>query len=291
MDKAFRLLAICTIALAFAAASIAWAQTYMTVDYPGATDSSLNGGPNPQGAAVGSYDAPGIAHGGFVYYRGTFTPVDVPWAGPDGTIPFAITPEGAVVGGYLDRDDNEHGFLLQNGRYSTIDYPGAAQTEIDGISPSGEMVGTICVDADCNDERSFLRSRTGQFISFRPPGAQASWSGPINPPGVSVGAYYTDSGEHGYVQYRGRFATIDFPGPGNYGTACDGINPQGDIVGWYHDSSGARHGYLLRGRIFTSFDFPGATATSAQGINSRGTIVGAYGDTAGHVHGFVRTPR
>ena len=37
--------------------------------------------------------------------RGAFTQVDVPWAGPDGTIPFWITAEGAVVGFYFDPAD------------------------------------------------------------------------------------------------------------------------------------------------------------------------------------------
>lgn len=92
MTKAFRLLAICTIAAALAASSIAWAQTYTTVDYPGADDTSLNGGPNPQGAAVGSYDAPGIAHGGFVVRNGMFTPIDVPVAGPDAPPRFISLP-------------------------------------------------------------------------------------------------------------------------------------------------------------------------------------------------------
>ena len=32
------------------------AQTYRTVDYPGALDTSLNGGPNIEGDSVGSYE-------------------------------------------------------------------------------------------------------------------------------------------------------------------------------------------------------------------------------------------
>ena len=36
MSKAFRLSVLCMITVAFATSSIAWAQTYTTVDYPGA---------------------------------------------------------------------------------------------------------------------------------------------------------------------------------------------------------------------------------------------------------------
>ena len=42
---------LCTISVAFA--SIASAQTYTTIDYPGAIATTLNGGPNPQGTSVG----------------------------------------------------------------------------------------------------------------------------------------------------------------------------------------------------------------------------------------------
>ena len=54
MSKILRFLAICTTCVAFATLSIAWAQTYTTFDFPGATATTLNGGPSPQGTSVGS---------------------------------------------------------------------------------------------------------------------------------------------------------------------------------------------------------------------------------------------
>ena len=64
MNKVLRFLAICTIGAAFATLSIAWAQTYTTVDFPGATATTLNGGPDPQGTSVGSWtDTGGVTHG------------------------------------------------------------------------------------------------------------------------------------------------------------------------------------------------------------------------------------
>jgi len=53
--KVFRFLAICTIGAAFATLSIAWAQSYTSVDFPGAAATELIGGPNPQGTSVGAY--------------------------------------------------------------------------------------------------------------------------------------------------------------------------------------------------------------------------------------------
>jgi len=169
MTKAFRLLAICIISVAFATSSIAWAQTYTTVDYPGADDTSLNGGPNAQGVAVGSFDAPGIAHGGFTYRRGVFTPVDVPWAGPLGTVPWSLNQD-TIVGQYYDQHGAQHGFTLRNGRYTTVDFPRVAGTELIGINPEGDITGQYCRDVECNDFHSLVRTRTGQSSASTHPG-------------------------------------------------------------------------------------------------------------------------
>jgi hypothetical protein len=65
MIKVFRFWAICSIGVAFATSSIAWAQTYTAVNYPGAALTELIGGPNPQGTSVGGYTltAGGALHG------------------------------------------------------------------------------------------------------------------------------------------------------------------------------------------------------------------------------------
>jgi hypothetical protein len=290
MSKIFRLLVVYAIGVACAGPSIAWAQTYITVDYPGALDSSLNGGPNPQGDAVGSYDnSSGVLHGGFVYKRGSFIDVNVPQAGPEGTIPFWITPLDEVLGEYYDQAGAQHGFILRNGHYSTVDYPGAASSQLSGSNIEGEMVGEYCHDVDCNDFHSFIRTPTGQFIGFDPPGATTSWAATVNLEGAVVGVYFKpDNTMHGYLLYRGRFTTVDFPGA--VGSGCGGNNAEGDIVGWYVDHNNVTHGFLLRNGHFNSFDFPGATLTEAAGINSGGIIVGVYIDTAGHLHGYMRKP-
>jgi hypothetical protein len=290
MSKLFRFLVICAIGAAGAASSMAWAQTYIRVDYPGAADSSLNGGPNPQGDAVGSYDNnSGVLHGGFVYSHGRFIDVNVPQAGPEGTIPFWITPFDDVIGAYYDQGGAQHGFILRNGRYLTVDYPGAASSQLSGSNIEGELVGEYCRDVDCNDFHSFLRTPTGQFVGFDPPGAVNSWAATVNLEGAIVGVYFNPDGVmHGYLLYRGHFTTVDFPGSTSGG--CGGNNAEGDIVGWYTDRKNATHGFLLRNGHFNSFDFPGATLTEAAGINAEGTIVGGYNDAAGHLHGFIRKP-
>src|ERR1035438_9199384 len=147
MIKAFRLLAICTIGVAFATLSIAWAQTYTTIDYPGACpgSTSLNGGPNLEGTSVGAYlDAAtcGVAHGFTLTAKGKFTPIDPP--GSTGTTPNFINLQGVIVGSYLDSNGTSHGFVLNGGKYTTVDDPGAAGTALTGINDFGETSGFSC---------------------------------------------------------------------------------------------------------------------------------------------------
>jgi hypothetical protein len=288
MNKMFRCLAICTIGVAFATLSIAWAQSYTTVDYPGASSTLLDGGPNPEGVSVGTYFTSGVAHG-FAYYNGVFTSFDPP--GSTGTFPFWINPQGIITGIYMDGSGVSHGFVLSGGNYTTVDYPGAAETIALANNPSGEYVGGYCVDSACSSYHSFIRSKHGQFTSFDPPGALGSSAFAVNPSGAVCGYYNPTANpglSQGYVLRGGAFTTIAFS-PGVW-TYCGAINPAGTITGGYLDSGGVAHGYIYYHGVYTSFDVPGSTATFAIGINPSGIIVGYYFDFANVEHGFVRTP-
>jgi hypothetical protein len=212
MIKAFRFLAICTIGAAFATSSIASAQTYTTIDFPGAIDTSLNGGPNPEGTSVGSYlDTPGgFLHGFTLTKNGVFTSFDPP--GSTSTTPNWISPQGVIVGGYFDASNVSHGFILDGGQYTIYNAPGAAGTVLTSLNPSGEMTGFSCVVASCSTiTHSFVVSKTGVFTSFDPPGAISSSASTVNPSGAVVGAY-TDSGGvvHGYCCTKGRTPPLIF---------------------------------------------------------------------------------
>lgn len=138
MNKLLRVLVICSIGFAFETSSIAWAQTYTTVDFPGAVGTILVGGPNPQGTSVGTYSSDNFsstAHGFTLTSKGVFTSFDPP--GSVFTIPASISPQGVIVGAYFDSGGVEHGFVLANGQYTTVDYPSAAGTMIAGMNPSG----------------------------------------------------------------------------------------------------------------------------------------------------------
>jgi hypothetical protein len=299
MSKLYTRFAICAIGVALTTAPIAWAQTYSTVDYPGATATTLNGGPNPEGTNIGGYtDTSGITHG-FVLKKGVFTSFDPP--GSTLTIPNFISPQGVIVGAYNDSGSVSHGFVLDAGKYTTLDFPGAAGTTLTGLSPSGEFSGIYCSDPACGStgnsstNHSFVVSKKGAFTSFDPPGAVSSEASAVNPSGAVVGSYdnlvegtcFTQC--HGYLLYHGKFTTIDFPGANGF-TGAGGANARGDSVGVYKDTSGIFHSFLLSNGSFTSFDPPGAVFSDAAGINPGGIIVGLYFDSSNVEHGYMRTP-
>jgi probable HAF family extracellular repeat protein len=78
--------------------------------------------------------------------------------------------------------------------------------------------------------------------------------------------------------------------PGAISTSPGGINNAGMSVGGYMDSAGVAHGYILKGKKFTTLDDPNATAgtTGASNIQYNGTgVVGVYTNTAGVTVGFL----
>jgi hypothetical protein len=295
MTKALRFLAICAISVAFATVSIASAQTYTTIDFPGATLTTLNGGPNPQGTGVGSYTTSGITHGFTLTAKGVYTSFDPP--GSTLTTPNWISPQGVIVGSYLDASNVSHGFTLSGSTYTTVDYPLATGTVLTSINPSGTMSGYTCSDPACgalgsaNTTHSFTVSKKGAFSATSdPPGAISSLATTVIASGAIVGSF-TDSGGvgHGYsLDKKGAYTTIDFPG--SIFTFVGGANPSGDEVGAYTDTSNLTHSFLLSNGAFTSFDPPGTVNFSdASGINPSGVIVGVFTDSTTE-HGYIRTP-
>jgi len=294
MNKLSRFLVIAIVTVAFASWSSASAQSYTTIDYPGAAATTLNGGPNPQGTAVGGWtDSGGVTHGFTLSSHGVFASFDPP--GSTLTTPNFISPQGTIVGGYNDAGGVSHGFVLSDGQYTIVNFAGANGTELTGLNPSGEMTGFSCSDPACGStgnpstNHSFTVSKKGVFTSFDPPGAVSSTASTVNPSGAIVGAY-TDSGgvTHGYLLYHRTYTTIDFPG--SIFTFAGGNNASGAIIGAWTDTSNVTHSFLLNNGTFTSFDPPGAALSDASGINPGGIIVGLYVDSGGATHGFIRTP-
>jgi hypothetical protein len=131
--------------------------------------------------------------------------------------------------------------LATQGTFTTIDFPGATFTNVTGINPGGDIVGTYTSADDV--DHGFLLSG-GEFTSIDVPGATFTGADKINSGGDIVGTYTSAGLNHGYVLSGGEFTTIDVPGA--TGNGATDITPGGDIVGGYISADGAGHGFLMK---------------------------------------------
>lgn len=262
--------------------------SYVTVDYPDATATTLSG-INARGDIVGSYiDGEGMSHG-FVLRDGVFTTIDVP--GAHGTDARGISPAGDIVGGYWRPGEpmaNIHGYRWRaDGTFEYVDFPGQINTIPQRVLPDGTILGcfhgtdmaasmfgmvireggtdSITQSASMhNGATPDLRIIAGLFTDLTEPAPRASW---------------------GYVVEDGVFTR--FRVPGSNLTAVWDVRVNGDLVGVYRNAAGV-HGFLRENGQYTSIDYPGATITRAFGINASGDIVGNYVKD-GVTHGYLAT--
>lgn len=78
-----------------------------------------------------------------------------------------------------------------------------------------------------------------------------------------VGDYGTGSGLSGFVDARGKFTDLNYPGTTT--TYLQAINNSGAIVGVSFDALGLPHGFLYQNGQYTDMDAPGAPEGSARG--------------------------
>ena len=278
--------------------------TFTTLDAPacGRVGTELLG-INNEGYIVG-----GCSYS-FIYFNGTFTPLDFPLS-PAGGATGGINDVGQIVG-LFSNSTGTHGFLDTNGNFTTIDDPdatvttfGTTATEAYGINNKGQIVGIYLGPGYW---KSFLYT-AGRFTTLADPVAVFNPGPPdsggipfsgggtfatgINNSGQTVGYYFDSAGAfNGFVYTNGSFTTIDEPSaPGGTfgsGTIAFGINDWGEIVGAYYDVAGARHGFLYINGTFTTIDYPGSNYTTLNGINNARQIVGSFVDNANVAHGFL----
>ena len=224
-------------------------ENFITIDFPGATQ-TLALGINPRGDIVGAYlNDDGVTHG-FLLSGREFTPIDF----PSSSFTFArgINPHGDIVGQYGSAGVN-HGFLLSRGEFTSIDVPGALdETHAWKINDRGQIVGGYA-GADGKNHVFLLRKGEFTTIDFSV-AIDIDLNGGISPGGDIVGGYcdsatcmFGSTDFHGFLLsrgvIRGEFTTIDVPGATS--TAAFGINGRGDIAGVYRDTNGKQHGFLL----------------------------------------------
>jgi len=165
-------------------------------------------------------------------------------------------------------------------RFTTVNVPGATQTIPGGVNNSGVMVGQY-FDNSGAAHGYILNGK--KLTTLDDPNGTSSDAISVNPNGsiAVAGSYINSTGkQEGFLYKRGKFT--DVPGPtGALVSSAFGINDKGEIVGFYEDSTRIVHGFLLKGKTYTTLDVPGATSTFAAGINGKGIIVLQWLDSKG----------
>jgi len=215
-------------------------EAYQPVNYPHAAQQVGASAVNDLGQIVGSYiDASGFYHG---YERsgGTFTKLNVPFAGATDTLAVAINNSGEVVGTWNGSSGSSHGFTLIGITYASFDYPAATQTAATDVNTAGTIVGYY---SDVSGVYHGYLLSGGTYSSFDPPGSVATFATGINDTGDIVGTYCitsecvsTSVGEQGFLLSGGVFTTITIPG--EVETGLSDINNSGAVIGYYHDAAG-----------------------------------------------------
>jgi hypothetical protein len=233
-----------------------------------------------------------------------------------------INPAGDIVGSYMDGVKLQHGFIRKGDQYFSVDVPGrllgvtgTLPTSANGINPAGDIVGNFTAPFNNNaafDSPAYCPTihpaaclkgflyRHGQFylVLFRDhPGAipqRISPNGDIygcfhdNDTGMSMyGAVWSRSGDISLTAGGGELSDplIEKPMSMN-----NGATPGGEvIVGLWNDAS--RHGFVVRGGVFESYDVPRVSIklTAIWDINPKGQFAGTYIDATGR-HGFLQNP-
>jgi hypothetical protein len=222
-------------------------EAYTPVNFPGYALQEANG-INDSEEIVGTYIDNDNNFQGYLLSGGVFTPIQVPFAGADSTLPQGINNSGEVVG-IWEEDNNTvyQSFALNGGVYSTLGYPGAAETQAISNNNKGDITGYYSDSAGAY--HGFLLSG-GTYTSIDVPGAVGTFAYGINDAGNIVGVYCItnecitnyNAGSQGFLLSGGVFTTINVPNAS--ATDLGNINDRGVIVGWYYDCADAQLGFV-----------------------------------------------
>lgn len=165
------------------------------------------------------------------------------------------------------KDNIAKGFMLNGKVFTSIVHPKSVWgTHVQGINKWNTIVGWYLDSKEI--PHSFARLSDGTFVSLNYPAPGATSLAGINDNGMIVGNHVGD----GVVYYRGKWATLKYPGPSG-STNLFGISDAGLIVG---ESSITESGtaFLYENGVFKIIAVPSSFATEVQGISPDGLITG-----------------
>ena len=265
--------------------------TFTALNDPLAIDGAFAGtlayGINASGQVVGSYnDNIGGGTHGFLYSGGTYTTLDVPDAGANGTtVAQSINGLGQIAGYYNNGAGIAFGFIqLGSNHYRPIFPPNLNDVEkAHAVNSLGEVVGEYTENGITH---GFIYL-TGLLLLFPLDFTAGNILYGINEAGTIVVGENTNG--TGFLDTASGLYPIQDP-LGTNGTVVQGVNNAGQVVGYYFDASNRAHGFLYTGGpangTYTTIDV-GAHGTFVTGINDKGEMVGYFLDLFNHYHGFV----
>lgn len=254
--------------------------TWTTLDYPGASGTSVFG---IDGSSIVGfyYYSPADKHA-FLYDGTSWTALDYPGA----YLTQANGISGGSIVGYYDQGPaitEQHGFVY-DGTWTSLSYPGAPTTGMGAGTWAGGIDGSNVVGAygdSSGNGHAFLydgatwTTLDAPWAESGPTGKSVTQAYGID--GSSIVGSYTDSlhNSHGFLFDGTDWTSLSYPGA----VQTWALDVSGNVVvGTWADGSGGAHGFLYDG-TWTALDFPGAVKTHAYGIDGS-TIVGSYVDGA-----------
>jgi hypothetical protein len=266
-EKAYlKSILICTTTF-FLSSACALAGTWETLDYPGSSDTWMEGAGN--GYICGYSWTEGLTYDGSTwrtynhYLPGLYPPV-------------VTCAWGNKVAGWVQEtsgDQTVHGFLYDGTDWTIISMPDATYTAIHGYN--GSLFVGQCHLAESH---GFTYDGTN-WATLDKPGASYTR---IN--GISGDDIFGRADYSGFIYDGSNWITLDAPGA--FSTEIRGISGQ-YIVGNYAQPANVMHGFIYDGTTWTTLDMPWPNGLIV-GITGD-TILGSYVDEGDHIHGAVYT--
>ena len=147
-------------------------------------------------------------------------------------------------------------------------------------NPIPKMVGAYTDSQGHDHGLIFHGTEPGNGTSFDVPGAPGTVAWDVNDTGQIVGNYFPPNSYHGFIDDRGSFHGIDFPGSRlTFAYGIDnrsGLTGRYDVVGYYQSSTG-NHAYIA-----TVSNIAGTLSTRTSSA-AAAPIATAAGPAIGHV--------
>jgi hypothetical protein len=274
MNRALNLLCAAALFIPAREARADISYTFTTIQYPGATYTSLNrindSGEILVEAQGGSVNANGAT---FLYQNGTLTNLNLSVSAGNFEMAQGIDNAGQVLGNTISYNGNQN-WIYQNGTFTNLNLPGVAGA----ISSNG----LIIAGGYGNGLQNWLYLAEGGNISTvfqQPSNWQSGGVSGVNDTGQAVGTYISNVAggrEYGFLYSGGALTTLSGPS-GAIDAIAAGINNAGQIVG-DSDLGGNQHvEWIYSNGAYSIISFPNSwPLPSVSDINNIGQIVGSY---------------